>query len=129
MEVFMRKLNIPVLLLLLLVPLFVFGQDKPMAIFSYEDASCGAWVKSAGNEAVRAQYYSWFRGFVSGYNFGNSDNQVPLNAMPTNEQTIYLYIDKYCRENPLNPFVSAAFRLVEDLRKNKQPQKTKGANR
>lgn len=122
----MGKLNVLVLLLYLLVPLVASGQDKPMAIFSYEDTSCGAWVRSAGNEIVRDQYDSWFRGFISGYNFGNSNNQVPLGAVPKNNQALYLYVDKYCRENPLQSFISAAFRLVEDLRENKPTQKTKG---
>jgi hypothetical protein len=81
-------------------------------------------VNPAGNVMGRVQYHSWFRGFVSGYNFGNPDNQVPLNAMP-NEQTLYLYVDKYCRENALNPFISAAFRVVEDLRENKSTQREK----
>lgn len=111
-------------LLLLALPA-ALAQDRPVSVFSYEDTSCGAWVKSANVTWARAQYFSWFRGFVSGYNFGNPGNQVHLERMP-NEQTLYLFIDKYCRENPLNPFVSAAFKLVEELRENPGPQKTKG---
>jgi len=30
-----------------------------------QDTSCGTWTQSAGSEVTRAQYYSWFRGFVS----------------------------------------------------------------
>ncbi len=30
--------------------------------------------------------------------------------------SLALYIDKYCRENPLNPFTLAAFSLVKDQR-------------
>jgi hypothetical protein len=92
-----------------------FGQSRPVAVFSYRDTSCGTWVASTGDIAGRAQYHSWFRGFVSGYNFGNPGNQVPLTRMP-DEQTLYLFVDKYCRDNPLNPFVSSAFKLVEELR-------------
>src|ERR1039457_2582995 len=43
-----------------------FGQDAPVAIFSYTDISCGQWVNSSSSESARAQYVSWFRGFVSG---------------------------------------------------------------
>jgi len=99
--------------------------QPPLAVFSYEDTSCGVWVKSTEKEWARAQYLSWFRGFVSGYNFGNPGNQVPIGRMP-DEQTLYLFIDKYCRENPLNPFVSAAFKLVEESRINQTPKKQKG---
>jgi hypothetical protein len=108
-----------------MAPLTVSGEDKPVAIFSYEDTSCGAWAKSSGDTMGRAQYDSWFRGFVSGYNYGNPDNQVPLNAMP-NEETLHLFIDKYCRENPLKPFVSSAFELVKELRENPTRKKNKG---
>jgi len=64
---------------------------------SFQDTSCGAWAKSAGNESVRAQYHYWFRGFVSGYNFANPGNQVSLDRMP-DSATLDLYVDKYCRE-------------------------------
>ena len=91
-------------------------EDLPIAIFSYSDTSCGAWGKSATNKSLRAQYSSWFRGFVSGYNKGNPGNQVQLESMLEGE-ALFLYVDKYCEEKPLNPFVSAAFKLVEELRK------------
>lgn len=111
-------------IVLLLVSPLVLAQGKPISVFSYEDTSCGAWIKSAGDTEGRAQYQSWFRGFVSGYNFGNTENQAHFGRMP-NEQTLYLFIDEYCRENPLNPFVSAAFKLVEEIRDQPGPQKTK----
>ncbi len=111
-------------IVLLLVSPLALAQGELISVLSYEDTSCGAWVKSAGDTAGRAQYHSWFRGFVSGYNFGNPENQVYFGRMP-NEQTLYLFIDKYCRENPLNPFISAAFKLVEEIREQPGPQKTK----
>lgn len=111
-------------IVLLLVSPLALAQDKPISVFSYEDTSCGAWVKSAAVTEGRAQYHSWFRGFVSGYNVGNPENQVHLERMP-NLQTLDLFIDKYCRENPLNPFISAAFKLVEEIREQPGPQKTK----
>ena len=77
--------------------------------------SCGVWVASSGNEFARAQYLSWFRGFVSGVNFADSKHQIGLAQMPSNE-TLSLYVDKYCRENPLSGFPGAAFQLVRDLR-------------
>jgi hypothetical protein len=78
-------------------------------------AWCGAWAKSAGKDMERAQYSYWFRGFVSGYNFGNPDNQVRLERMP-DPDTLVLYIDKHCREKPLERFDGAAFDLVRELR-------------
>ena len=109
--------------LLMLIPSPSVAQDKPpLHIHSFADTSCGAWVKSSGDELGRAQYLSWFRGFVSGYNFGDPDNQVLLSVMPNNE-TLSLYVDKYCRENPLSPFISAMFKLVQELKERQSPQK------
>jgi hypothetical protein len=98
------------------------AQDRPAAVFAFEDSSCGAWARSQGNEAPRAQYLYWFRGFVSGYNFGNPSNPVPLSAMP-DPDTVALYVDKFCRENPLRPFFSAAFQLVRDTRERQNTSK------
>jgi hypothetical protein len=89
--------------------------QAPIALMSFQDASCGAWIESAGNEADRAQYRYWVRGFVSGHNFANPEHQVRLQRMPDNE-ALTLYIDKFCGDTPLLPFTSAAFQLVKELR-------------
>lgn len=90
------------------------AQEPPIAIHSFQDTSCGAWNASASEPMARAQYLAWFRGFVSGFNFARPKHQVELDVMPNNE-TLSLFVDKYCREYPLNPFVSAAFPLVREL--------------
>ena len=96
-----------------LLAIAVHGQAANIAVFGFEDSSCGAW--STSSTTGRQEYYWWFRGFVSGSNFGNPGAQVNLNRMP-DEKTLYLFIDKYCREKPLNPFTGAAFNLVKELR-------------
>jgi hypothetical protein len=90
------------------------AEERPFALFSFADTSCGTWNASA-TRPERQMYLYWFRGFVSGYNFANK-GPIPLEAMPNNE-TLVLYVDKYCREHPLQPFVHAAFDLVTDLRR------------
>lgn len=94
--------------------LTVLAESPPVVVFSYEDSSCGAWANSADEPAVRWQYHSWFRGFVSGYNYGNPNNQIVLGQMP-NPQTLDLFVDKYCRDNPLKPFVWATVELIKEL--------------
>jgi hypothetical protein len=106
------------LFMILWISLTSLAHAERIAVHSFEDTSCGAWKRSLENEVVRAQYIYWFRGFVSGYNYASRQNQVSLGAMPDPE-TLSLYIDKYCMENPLQGFVGAAFRLVEDLVPNK----------
>jgi hypothetical protein len=111
----MKHLSIASLSLAVLLPIIVQAQEGSVAIFSFADTSCGAWVNKPNSSTVRAQYYSWFRGFVSGYNFAQSQFEVSIDKMP-NEQTLFLYVDKFCRESPLNTFVGAAFKLVEEVR-------------
>jgi hypothetical protein len=92
------------------------AQEAPdVNVFSFADTSCAEWTRSKSNEPARAVYNAWFRGFVSGYNFGNSGNQVALDKMP-DPAALALYIDKYCRENPTLPFIGAAIPLVQEIR-------------
>lgn len=99
----------------------VAAQDVPdIAIFSFEDISCGAWTRSHDNEILRVRYGTWFRGFVSGYNFGNPANQVLLGAMP-DPGSVAAYVDKFCRDNPMLSFVAAAVPLVQEIREHRVP--------
>jgi hypothetical protein len=91
-------------------------EPPPIAVLSFADTSCGTWDTSKSDIARRQLYVYWFRGFVSGFNFANTKEQVTLDAMPDNE-TLVLYVDKFCRENPLRPFTFAAFDLVKELQR------------
>ena len=106
-----------------LLPVTSVSQPS-VQLYHFDDSSCGAWVKSSGEGArtTREVYEFWFRGFVSGYNFANRENQVRNERMP-NSETLFLYVDKFCRENPLSVFTLAAFRLVEETREKPLPQK------
>ena len=102
-----------------------FAQGVPdVNVFSFADTSCAAWTRSRSDETTRAIYGAWFRGFVSGYNFGNSANQVPLDKMP-DPAALALYIDKYCRENPNLPFIGAVIPLVQEIRELRVPAAAK----
>ena len=116
--VLMRPMSAVLALILFVLPSIGVAQSadrRGIPMMSFDDTSCGAWVRSQRTPAGRQAYVFWFRGFVSGFNFGSRSYQVPLDAMP-DQETLALFIDKYCRENPLLPFVSAAFKLVEEQR-------------
>ena len=111
----MNYLHLILIVLIGIFPLVsVGGENDPVPIFSFADTSCGAWTKSQQDGSMRQIYLYWFRGFVSGYNLGSETKQVPMNAMP-DQDTLSLYVDKYCREHPLLPFIGAAFQLVKEL--------------
>ena len=84
-------------------------------IFTAENASCGAWMKSAGNKLVRAQYEFWARGFVSGHNYANASRQVTTSAFPAGDE-LYQIFDQYCRDHPQQSFVEGVIKLVLQLR-------------
>jgi hypothetical protein len=111
-----RRLLSGVLLVCCMQAANAFAQGPPdVNVFSFADTSCAEWVHSKNNKLSRAIYGAWFRGFVSGYNFGNSANQVALDKMP-DEAALALYIDNYCRDNPKLPFIGAAIPLVQEIR-------------
>lgn len=92
------------------------AQDVPdIAAFAFDDVSCAAWTRSSNDKLARTQYGIWFRGFVSGYNFGNPGNQVLLGKLP-DPAGVAAYIDRFCRDNPNVSFVGAAIPLVRELR-------------
>lgn len=92
------------------------AQGPPeFTVFTFGDTSCAAWTKSQTDAALRAQFQAWFRGFVSGYNFGNSANQVLSGTMP-NPANIALYVDKFCRENPTLDFIGSVTPLIREIR-------------
>ena len=81
-------------------------------ILTYENWSCGKW-SSWGSDASasrsRATFVAWTMGFVSAYNWFNEANQVTRNF---SNETIAAYVDKYCRDNPLNNLPDAVPQLI-----------------
>lgn len=92
------------------------AQEPPQVnVFSFADTSCVAWERSRADESLRTVYGVWFRGFVSGYNFGNSANQVAPDEM-LDPPALARYVDDYCRDHPKLPFIGAAIPLIQELR-------------
>jgi len=92
-------------------------------IFSAENATCTAWLKSADNKLVRQQYEIWARGFASGYNYATPTRQVKVGAFPSGDD-LYKYFDQYCRDHPQQSFVAGAIQLVEQLAEPTAPAKS-----
>jgi len=111
----MKPLLEAVMLLVMSLPALAAAQGRQVDIFTFEDASCAAWMKSSGNKGLRAQYEFWVRGFVSGHNYGNPALQVKIGVFPGSD-VLYQYLDQYCRDNSTLSFVGGAIKLVEELR-------------
>jgi hypothetical protein len=87
-------------------------------LYAWDDMSCGAWAASAEHKNQRIAYTAWIMGFVSGHNWMTPGNQAKTGGSLSPE-TIALYLDKYCRENPLQDFINGTFELVKELRGDK----------
>lgn len=74
--------------------------------------TCGTYVE---NRRVPDKFYdlavaSWFYGFASGYNFYLGKPQAKGTI---NQNSVLVYLDKYCRENPLASVAVGADELVK----------------
>lgn len=83
---------------------------------SFGGADCGQWF----NEAKRLNAKIWLSGYLSGLNsaigkkFGD-----PLSKLSSMEQA-FLWVDNYCRANPLSTVHEAGNDLYIELRDKKQ---------
>ena len=111
----MKSFLMSAIFVLAMAPTIAAAQPQQINIFTFEDSSCAAWSKSAGNRPLRAQYMFWIQGFVSGYNYASPARQVRTGTFPGSE-ALYQFLDSYCKDNPSLSFVGAAITLVDDLR-------------
>ena len=108
----MRKLLLAILLFSFSVNAFS-GEIKGAGA-----ATCGEWLEARKDNTVSELVLkSWILGFISSYNhyvysgsnpdgiFGSTD----VNGLPA-------WMDKYCRENPLNSVYDGTVPLIDELR-------------
>lgn len=82
-------------------------------------ADCGQWLNDTQAQKQHNQY--WVMGWLSGVNNSfNSDTpkgQTPPNylAQLNSANQVFLFIDNFCRANPLETVMVAADQLMADL--------------
>lgn len=86
--------------------------QKYEAIILAPGVACGQWASSA-NTSKRNIYIAWIMGYISGSNNANTSKQV----LQISTSTVELYVDKYCRDNPLGYYTAAANELIEKVAK------------
>ena len=76
---------------------------------------CGEWVAQANNSKK-----TWLLGYMSGLNVmhdvENLKPQNPLNKLNSADQ-IFLWMDNYCKNNPLKTVIDGGWALFKELRK------------
>jgi len=105
--------------LLIIVLLFTFAlvtaKDKDGQFESYDPRSCGDWVharKVGGvNQTADA---TWISGYITAYNLQTPD-VYSIIGNTTDMKSVYLWMDQYCRENPLSRMVEGMQVLTYEL--------------
>lgn len=107
------KLNATVLCLLLIVAGPALAE--PFTAYGSALETCGVWLESPrGNDARRPVMESWVFGFVTAVDASRSKRGLPA-LRGTDAASISAYIDKHCRDAPLDVLINAAEFLVGDL--------------
>lgn len=79
-------------------------------------ASCGEYLEHTANKQMSNAFLSWAQGFLSGMNMADVIGGKKNFALLPDAPTIKAYLDKYCRDNPLNSPVEGSLSLYKELR-------------
>jgi len=79
---------------------------------------CGQWLSHQHGSIEGEWYKSWLMGFLSGFSVGRGKNYLG----GTSATSTFFWMDKYCRENPLNTTIQGSAALINELRKQKGMQ-------
>lgn len=94
---------------------------SPIAIYGEATVSCGSFVESKQDETQRYIYLAWLNGYLTAVNKYQSavNNYNGFRDIKTgrDSQALMLWLDNYCRENPLDNFFKAVLMLQHDLQK------------
>ena len=91
-----------------------YAQDK--IVYGFVGKSCGEWQEHrTAKDVGSAQFQAYVDGFLSGYNMA-SDSPDLLAATPNDKGvSLYIWIDNYCRDKPLNVLSQALMALKQAL--------------
>ena len=96
------------LTILLTLPLLSQGQT------TFGAPDCGQWVKDSTTNRK-----AWLMGYMSGLNvaheLSDSKQKDPLDKMRSAEQA-FLWVDNYCRANPMRTVAFAGLELFQELK-------------
>ena len=106
---------------MLLVMGLLLLTENALALQSRGEQSCGEWIKernAKGASYERAWLLGYLSGLVAALNkdfFGGTN--TPFNSL--DNESIYLWMDNYCRANPLKLMSSGAIDLFLEVTKDR----------
>lgn len=96
-------------LLIFLYPSLAYAEGEIFRSYGM-GMSCGAYVKEMANDNATKNIYSWWlAGFVTGTNIEKG------RSTSTDNIAHEAWVLKYCKENPLEAFMTAASKLNKKL--------------
>ena len=100
----------------LLAVLLVFTSNS-FAVTYFGAYDCGTWLSS--EKYMREHAKTYLIGYLSGLNAALATaNSDPLNRLSSVDQA-FLWMDNYCRANPLENLQTGTRALYDELRKRK----------
>ena len=104
-------------LVALMWPAAAWGADPDgtYIILAPGTASCGKFTPFFADETGRVMATTWIAGFVTAYNrFEAADGNI---AEGTDGAALVAWVEKYCRENPLDNLARATEQLTFELKR------------
>jgi hypothetical protein len=96
-------------------PVFAYKVIEYEAI-GYVD--CGQWLSRNDKDLSSISTGSWLAGFMTGLNASDAkDGQDRDSLQKVSADRIFLWMDNYCKANPLESVATGGFRLMFELRK------------
>jgi hypothetical protein len=108
----MKQIFITFIMLILPVS-FSHGQE----FYLNGIADCGLWYK-ARNEKRSGIFEASIQGFVNGAAMASGVEIWHGNGVNTSPQSAYLYIDNYCKSNPLESIWQASYAFINEKTNN-----------
>jgi len=118
----MKRLSLVVLVLSFTFAAPVTALDKDGYYWFQGTMSCGNWVKDRKEDSWNHIVdMSWISGYITAYNMQTPDVHNILGS--TDLESVYLWIDKYCQENPLSKLAVGMEILTAELWPNRKRTK------
>lgn len=90
------------------------AQPRGVQVRGVGNASCGEYLhdRSNLNKAQDAIYASWIWGYIAGFNL---EVRRPTSSELPDGYSTLAYLDKYCRDHPLESVIAGGSALIRDL--------------
>lgn len=105
-----------IVILVLSCPAVVHAQSRNQALSGAGTVSCSSYLAHESDPTARVMFISWTQGFLSGMNMADHVTaKEPFVLLPDGD-SIMEYLDKYCRDNPLEYPSVGTMHLYKELR-------------